>query len=475
MKNIQRYFIGFLLWIGLTQLAYGQCKFINPGVELNNVSTSGESCLVNLDLKFTIDRNNGNKYTYVHLWKESEHPTIDYNGGGAKGPQAAQLGAVLATIAIQWTAGNVASLMSSYSPSPTTIHPLFTGVTISQENSGSLYTITVSNLSFPIPGACTDIPLLKGDVWGTQADSEQPAIHCSYANFLLTIDDPKIAGNIICNGTEGPRQYNLDITTTGSLSIIYNIYLDNGDKIFNSLDGSPIFTSALTPISPGSPVDINAASYPYVTGEGERSLWVEVTGASLPNSIIKELANNCVAPLPVKLAKFKGELLNEMVALSWVTTEEKGSKSFDVERSMDLREFATVGSIRSAGNSAQTNMYSFLDPNPLKGVNYYRLRQIDDDGRFENSRIITVMNNESSVSFVVMGNPVQNKEIRFLLRNGDSRQVKLSDISGRDIQFSLRQAEHIFAIQPAQSLSSGLYILSLKVGDAVESKRILVP
>jgi hypothetical protein len=474
MKRNICFFCTVLLYMAITQISRAQCKFENPGVELNNVSTSGANCLVNLDLKFTINRNNGNKYTYIHLWKESEHPTIDYKSGGAKGPNAAELGPVLATIAIEWKDANVAKLMSTYSPSPTLIYPLYTGVNISQENTGDLYTVTVSNLSFVIPGACTDIPLLKGDVWGTQAQSTQPAIHCSYAGFLLTIDDPTVTGTINCNGTEGPRTYNLDITSTGTLNIVYKVYIDNGDKIFNSADGAPIFTSGVTAIGPSSPVDINAASYSYATDQSQRSLWVEVSGGSLPNSIIKELANNCLAPLPVKLTKFKGELLDESVALSWITTEEAGSLAFDVQRSTNLQEFSTIGRVSAAGHSDVTRIYSFLDDRPVKGINYYRLKQVDLDGSFENSRVISVANEANSLSFVLMGNPVQDKDIKFLLSNGDVNNLKLTDIRGRDIHFGLIQSDNIYSIRPAQILPTGLYILSLKNGQRIESRKVLV-
>jgi hypothetical protein len=472
-KNISL-FCAVILCVAITQISWAQCQFINPGVELNNVSTSGSNCLVNLDLKFTINRNNGNKYTYIHLWKDIEHPTINYGAGGAKGPTKAELGNVLATIAIEWTDGNTAKLMNSYSPSPTDIIPLYTGVSISQVNTGDLYTVNLSNLSFVIPGGCTDLPMLKGDVWGTQAQTEKPSIHCYYINFLLTIDDPTVAGSINCNGTEGPRTYNLDITTTGTLDIVYKVYIDNGDKTFNSLDGDPIFTSALTSIGPSSPIDINAASYSYATDQGQRSLWVEVSGGSLPNAIIKEILNNCLAPLPVKLTKFSGELFNESVALSWITTEEAGSMAFDVQRSTNLQEFATIGRVSAAGNSNVTHAYSFLDEAPLKGTNYYRLKQVDMDGSFVNSRIISVANEENSISFVLMGNPVQDKEIKFLLRNGDVQHLKLTDVQGRAIHFGLNQTDNIYSIQPKQPLPTGLYILSLQNGQRLESKKVLV-
>ena len=401
--------------------------------------------------------------------------------GGAKGPTAAELGPVLATIAIDWGGSNVATLINTYSPSPGSILPLFTGVTISQTNVGDLYTVTIDNISFAIPGACADIPPLKADVWGTQADSDKPAIHCGYSGYNLVIDDPKVLGSINCNGTAGPRTYNLDIITasTTSFDIVYRLYLDdgvltNGTTTFTASD-LPLTGPINASISSGLGVDINAASYTYSAGESKRSIWVEVTGPSLPNSIIAELKNTCETPLPVNLTKFKGDLLDQAIALSWVTTQESGSSRFDIERSESGKEFATIGSVNATGNSGSTQNYSFLDKSPFQGINYYRLKQLDQDGGFERSRIITVANSESSLTFELMGNPVQNREIRFMLKNEDPHNISLLDLNGRAQKFTFSKDGNIYSVKPVNYLSQGLYLLSLRNNKGTQSKKVLVP
>jgi len=486
MKKIKLLLAFVTLCFAARQSSFAQCEFSNSSVELNSVNQSGgvgnEVCTVNLNLKFTIDRNNGNKYTYIHLWKASQHPTITY-GNSDKGPHASELGPVLATIAIDWGLNNVATLINTYSPDPTIIFPLFTGVAISQSISGSLYTVTIDNLSFAIPGACADIPPLKADVWGTQSDAKNAPIHCGYSGYNLIIDDPRVSGAINCNGLAGPRTYNLDIITTSvaSFDIVYKLYLD--DDTFISPGGTQFsptldhlfYTSPTTSISAGSPIDINAAAYAYATGESERSIWVVVTGPSLPNTIIAELLNFCDSPLPVKLAQFRGDLLGEAIALSWVTTQESGSSRFDIERSASGKEFATIGSVNASGNSGSTQNYSFLDKSPFQGINYYRLKQLDKDGGFERSRIITVANSESILTFELMGNPVQNREIRFMLKNEDPRNISLLDLNGRAQKFTLSKEGNIYSVKPVNYLSQGLYLLSLRSNKATQSKKVLVP
>jgi hypothetical protein len=475
MKTIYLLSVVFFIGMPLINKLSAQCSFVNPGVELNSVTTSGENCTVNVNLSFTIDKNNGNKYAYIHLWAPNNYPNIDYK----KAPKAADLGPVLATLAIN-TEG-VATLLSAYSADASII-PLYTGVTITEQNiSGSLFKITIENIQFPIPGACNQLPILKADVWSTQANSNNPPVHCFAKNFNLTINDPRVSGLINCNAPNGPRNYDLDITTTNptAFNITYKLYLDDGVLIGGNAVFGPgdnlFFTSAATSISSTIPVDINAAAYTYLPTESLRSIWVEVSSPSLPNAIIAELKNNCVTPLPVTLIQLKGDLLDNAITLSWATTAESASSHFDIQRSGDQLEFMTIGKVTANGNSTEKRYYNFLDQSPLKGNNYYRLRQVDINGSSENSRIISIANNEHSVAFEILGNPVINRELTFLLKGATGQSIQLHDMSGRKIKFSLMNTGNVFTVKPAGTLSPGLYILSLQNRNISQSKKVLIP
>jgi len=385
----------------------------------------------------------------------------------------------LATIAIEWTGANVATLLSTYSPDPTLIIPLFTGVTISQENTGNLYTVTISDLSFLVPGACTGVPTLAGDVWGTQANSNNPTVHCVSTNIPLSIVNPLVTGVINCAGTAGPRTYNLDITTTDvvGFNVIYKLYLDDGVltggvTTFSSAD-QLIFTSSTLSVSASTPIDINNAAYNYGAGQSQRTVWVEVRGGTLPNAIIAEIRNNCDAILPVRLVKFQGDLLDNSITLSWVTAEESGSSKFSVERSVDMKEFISIGDVTAAGNSRAKKNYQFLDMSPSVGNNYYRLKQLDYDGSFEYSRTIAVANNEGSLAFELLGNPAQNGEIRFLFKNQDLNVISLTNMKGQSIKYTLAKDGNTYIVKPKTALVSGVYILSLKNGQNHLIKKIL--
>jgi hypothetical protein len=453
-----------------------QCSLVDPAVELNSVITSGENCIVNVNLSFTIDKNNGNKFTYVHLWKPSEYPDIDYK----KAPKAADLGAVLATLAID-TDGEV-SILPTYSADVDNVIPL-TGLSIIEEDlGGDISRITINNIQFPVPGACVDLPILKGDVWSTQAASANPTVHCFNENFNLQINDPVITGLINCNDPSGPRTYDLDIISTSPtpFEVTYKLYLDdgvltNGEATFGA-DDELIYTSPPTNLSALEPIASKDQPYAYDFLEDQRTIWVVLTAPSLPNSIVAELKNNCLTTLPVELAKFEGNLLDNAITLSWTTTEEAGSSHFNVERSSDLLEFSILGRVNAKGNSGNTVHYNFVDRQPLSGNNYYRLRMVDLDGSSEKSRIISVANYANSVAFELLGNPVVNKEIKFILKNDNPGNIRLSDMAGRSIGFSLNRSGNTFTLTPKGIVPTGLYLLSLEKGkSAILTKKVLIP
>ena len=201
-----------------------------------------------------------------------------------------------------------------------------------------------------------------------------------------------------------------------------------------------------------------------------------LTGPSLPNAIVAELQNGCTITLPVTLARFNGTLLDNAVSLSWTTTEESGSSHFNVERSADAKEFIQLGRVEAKGNSSATQQYKFLDNKPLNGNNYYRLKMVDADGKFEFSRMISIDNGANSVAFELLGNPASGREIKFLLKNENAANVSLFDLSGKAIRFSLSKTGNEFTLKPKGNISSGLYILSLQRSNAgAITKKVLMP
>lgn len=94
--------------------------------------------------------------------------------------------------------------------------------------------------------------------------------------------------------------------------------------------------------------------------------------------------------LPVELITFEGRQDKFSIFLDWVTASEINNEKFEVEASYDGQSFQTIGAVKGNGTATEQQEYSFKVAKPQEGISYYRLKQIDFDGRFEYSKVISV-------------------------------------------------------------------------------------
>ena len=120
-------------------------------------------------------------------------------------------------------------------------------------------------------------------------------------------------------------------------------------------------------------------------------------------------STNIPAAVPVTLTEFNGKLTNNDIVLYWKTASEQNSKTFEIERSYTGNDFKPIGSTKAAGFSNSIKNYQYTDPDISQEVNYYRLKQIDDDGKFTYSRIIVIKNPMLVKNrFRILGNPIKD-------------------------------------------------------------------
>jgi zinc metalloprotease ZmpB len=118
-------------------------------------------------------------------------------------------------------------------------------------------------------------------------------------------------------------------------------------------------------------------------------------------------------PLPVELLKFEAQPAGELVNLTWKTGSELNAAYFEVERSRQGTHFEVIGKQNAVGNTSDGQQYQFTDTKPLKGSNYYRLKQVDNDGRANQSAVVHVeLNTEFDLS--IYPNPARD-ELNVLL------------------------------------------------------------
>lgn len=113
--------------------------------------------------------------------------------------------------------------------------------------------------------------------------------------------------------------------------------------------------------------------------------------------------------LPIVLVDFTVKAEEDHVDINWITASEKMNDHFVVERSNDGEDWERVVKLGAVGNSTETNYYSAEDPYPLAGISYYRLKQVDVDGKYSYSQVRSVFFSQERLIGTPVPNPAKDK------------------------------------------------------------------
>ncbi len=168
--------------------------------------------------------------------------------------------------------------------------------------------------------------------------------------------------------------------------------------------------------------------------------------------------------LPVTLLSFDGSLNNNSVLLNFKTSSEHNLKSFEIQKSTDGSNFYSIGTLKATGNSSSIRNYNFTDKQ-VNELNFYRLRMIDEDGKFTYSSTILIKNPNASQRLYVLTNPFHNTiNLRLAKSPQQSIQVELINTQGARIFYKeFGNANEIQINLLGRNVSSGIYLLKTRV------------
>lgn len=189
-----------------------------------------------------------------------------------------------------------------------------------------------------------------------------------------------------------------------------------------------------------------------------------LTGSSGSTVYVDNVVFTSVVPLPVTYAAFDGEKQKNTAVLIWKTLTENNNRGFEIEHSRNNQYWQTLQFVKGAGNSSTELSYNFIHNTPVKGSNFYRLKQIDLDGKVSYSKIIQLNFEDGVQRALVYPNPAKGQ----VWLQGDSfnasTTVQIVDVNGRVIRaFGKGTIQQTASRLNLIGIPAGLYLI--KIGD----------
>lgn len=276
----------------------------------------------------------------------------------------------------------------------------------------------------------------------------------------LIATNGKIYGVAANGGTNG---YGIaySIETTGNNYTILRNFADAVDgsyprALIQASDGALYGTSFFSSIAPGFGgtvyrMNLDGSSFTVIyefnaetEGQGVSGLLDLVPGS----------------PLPVEWISFTGRKINSSIILDWKTETEINNKHFEIERSTNQTAFTRIGIVSASGNTTGSTSYQFIDHYPANGNNFYRIKQVDQDGSFEYSKIIK-LSMDANALIALYPNPVKGMLKMDLPQANDFHSIELYDATGKLVARKNLDKGSIHEEIDMQHLPGGWYIIQL--------------
>lgn len=304
--------------------------------------------------------------------------------------------------------GQWAFTTSSTTLSPTTTDANVTNSNLSTGNSSTSVSLATSSPAGAFSGSWSTDPSFNtaGKYWEfsmTTNSGKQAFITSITFDALRTSTGP---ANI-------QVQYSLDGFATAGVS-------------------AGTFSNAST--SSLSPFSLTAVPSTAIQGTLTVRIW-GYNASSTGNFRINNITiNGVTSTLPIVLNAFKAKANLQQVDLTWNTAAETNNSHFEILRSADGKTFNKIDEVKGAGNSTENRSYAYTDKDPLPGVNYYKLKQVDFDGQYSFSEVEAVKSNVAASNFKVAANK-QNGTVKLTVyaANNGKATFKIYDLNGRKL------------------------------------------
>lgn len=225
--------------------------------------------------------------------------------------------------------------------------------------------------------------------------------------------------------------------------------------------------------SPGNDISGLSFSLP-LTGlmQGKHTLYIRSKQNPWSLTTVSEFVFGTA--LPVTWIYVKGELVNRDALITWATAQESNTDKFVIEHSRDGMKYHAVGEVTAAGNSSATRKYNFRHTNPAAGFNYYRIGQLDKDGRSTYSKVISLLLRDGLKQAILSPNPAADMVHIVLPQAVAVQEVRVYDAQGRPVLKTILNSTNTQVVSvPVAQLPGGSYILKLETRNGTKTFRFL--
>lgn len=193
---------------------------------------------------------------------------------------------------------------------------------------------------------------------------------------------------------------------------------------------------------------------------------------------------NLAFPLPVDLTLFTAKAFEQSAVLDWQTASEVNNSHFEIERTTNGKEFETIGYVKGNGSTITSHSYQYLDKDAAKigATLFYRLKQVDMDGKVDYSKVEVVNFNKSreNLTLILAPNPSVNfTNLSIQGAANEPVEIEIFDMQGKKVlaqNSQLGEQDHTIKINHTEELQSGIYYVQVKLkGQSFTLKMIKQP
>ncbi len=183
-------------------------------------------------------------------------------------------------------------------------------------------------------------------------------------------------------------------------------------------------------------------------------------------------------PLPITLSEFSAAKDVNKTKLTWSTLTETNNKGFNIQRSLDAKSWETILYVSGVGNTSTKTSYSAIDERPIKGTNFYRLEQMDLDGKKSYSTVVSVrFADKESVGLSFFPNPTKDKVVIIIDKiESNKANLEIINMQGKVLKtISLTdQQSNSNLLVDVNNFSKGMYLIKLNNGSTIKTSKLII-